>query len=303
MNPHKLLFLLALLTIASCKQDVFPEVEQSSQELVVIAEIEEGIVPTIIVSTTFEVNSAPFPLDDATTFLTIGDPETPTGESYKPREFRGDDGDTMKYFFPGGSLFVPKQGVNYTLDLEAVDTDLPPLIGETTMPYSGGFQNLNPVAVSSQNTQFTEFEAVIGLTAPPDPSTFYHVIPYLIANDGSFIYPEVQTISEGLNAAFVLSHRYGMLVDYSKLDDANPLLSLSLRTITPINVDQLNDSNMYYKLCTVTEDYYRYHRTVSRIYETDKSPFTLPVEIYSQFENGYGIFAAFSAITESVEIQ
>jgi len=303
MKLEKLLFLAAFLSLfASCRQDVFPEIEKSNQQLVVIAEIEEDVLPIeFIVSTTFSVNSAPFPLDQDKTFLTIGDPVVQGGE-YTPREFRGIDGDSTGFRFDDTTGFRPKPGLTYSLNLKAEDTDFETLDAETTMPFPGEFNGVPQVNLISQNAQFTEFETTVSLSAPPDSESFYHIIPYLKANDGSELYPDINTISQGLNASFVLSHRHGMLIDYSKIDDSSPL-SFTLRTISPINIDQLSDRNMYYKLCTVTENYYMYHRSVSRIYETDKSPFTLPVVSYTQFDNGYGIFTALSSKTEKAVIQ
>lgn len=302
MNQTKLLlFTTIIILFASCRQDVFPEIEESSQEIVVIAEIEEGVSPEITVSTTFEVNSAPYPLNESNTFLNVGDPIV-LGGDYVNRGFRSDGIDTNVFFFPDPDGFKPKPGLTYTLNVKTPTLEYEEINSETTMPFPGDFTNIPTVQMVSENSEYSEFQVTAELAAPPNLESYYHLIPYFTANDGSLIYPNVNTIDSGLNASFVLTHRSGMLVDYSKIDDSNPL-SFTLRTILPLDIDQLNDRNMYFKLCTVTDDYYEYHKSVSRIYETDKSPFTLPVLSYTQFDNGYGIFTAFSAITKKAVIE
>jgi len=97
MNQTKLLlFTTIIILFTSCRQDVFPEIEESSQELVVIAEMEQGKEVLITVSTTFAVNDSPFPLKPEVTYVTVGDPIV-LGGDFVTRPFRGEGGDEMLY--------------------------------------------------------------------------------------------------------------------------------------------------------------------------------------------------------------
>ncbi len=53
-----------------------------------------------------------------------------------------------------------------------------------------------------------------------------------------------------------------------------------------------NDTSHYkVKLHCVTEDYYRYDRSLDLAYDAEDNPFTEPVILHRNIENGYGIFA------------
>ncbi len=302
MNQYKLLLFLSLLLFTSCIRDIDPEFESSDQKFVVLAEIQEGDPsPMFTISTTFELNSSPQELSLANTDVSVDDEIGPGVGEFSPRDFRPVNGDDLRFEAQAGS-FTPAQGERYFLKVTHLPGELPELTGETFMPYVGSVETVNNVSLVAQTADYSEFDIDLVMGEMPDLNTFYHLMPFIKANDGSEIYPDIVSIDEGRNGSFVLAHRHGMLVDYNTLEDTKNL-SFTLRTLIPLNVDQLVDNKMYFKLRTVTEEYFKYHRSVSRQYETDRSPFTIPVLTYSQFEHGFGVFSAFSEVFTSAEIQ
>ena len=292
MNQIKLLFslfLLSSLALTSCLRDVELNSNNSTKnQLVVIAELEEGISPQIRISTTFEVTSSPLAINGDSTFVTLTESES---NFEALREFRPLGNDPSLFWLPAGLTLTP--GESFILTVEAPNPGVEPLYGETTMPLRGSIDNSTVESVI-ENDDYTELAVSINLGDTPDISSYYHLSPYVIDNSGSKIFPDVSKISSGDNACTILTHRDGILIDISSLDNTN-LLEFHLRSLLPLDINQLSDKNLYFKLNTVAEEYYLYHQSVSRQFETNQSPFTIPTLSYSQFENGYGIFTAFSS--------
>ncbi|MBI3135364.1 MAG: DUF4249 domain-containing protein [Bacteroidetes bacterium] len=56
-------------------------------------------------------------------------------------------------------------------------------------------------------------------------------------------------------------------------------------------------------LRSVSEDYFKYSVSHSKYQETQGDPFAQPVQVYTNVENGFGIFGAYSAFTDTLIIQ
>lgn len=298
MNQRFTLLLITLFCVlfTSCYNDVDLQLENTQSELVVIAELEEGKQPFFNISTTFEVSSSPQTFEENSVFVTLLE----ASNENSPIEFRPED-DLQNMFFLA-SNYTPIAGETYNLNVNVKDSDFADLNGSTTMPQRGNIESYNSVRHAETNANYTEINVSLNMSETPDAGSYYHLTPYLLDDNGDQIFPDFSSIAVGKNGTFVLSHRHGILIDLNDLDDTN-LLEFTLRTLSPININQLTDRNLYFKLNTVAEEYYRYYKSVSRQFETDQSPFTVPVLSYSQFENGYGIFTAFSSEVLQTEIE
>lgn len=293
MNKIKLLvslLILSSLLLTSCLKDVEFSSDSTDRQLVVLAEWEEGVEPTLRVSTTFDINSAPEPIDG--NFAKVTFSESSLNET--PRELRPIPNDLSLFHLASVSTFQLKQGESYNLTVDVPDLNIDPIFGKTKMPFRGTIDKINSTSVILQNSDFSELSVSLNMGIIPDSLCYYHLIPYLIDNSGTKIYPDISRVLTGSNGVSLLSHRDGILIDNNNLDNTN-LLDFQLRTLLPLDIDQLSDKNLYFKLNTVAEEYYLYYQSVSRQFETNQSPFTIPTLSYSQFENGYGIFTAFSS--------
>lgn len=285
-----LLFTIYAVVLTSCYNPVDLELENTDQQLVVIGEIEEGKKPFFKISTTFAINSAPIQFVDNTVFVTLME----LSNENTPIEFRPQEGTNQTMFFLPGNTYKPEAGETFSLDVRVEDSNFDNIVGTTKMPLRGNIESYNSVKLAQANNDFTEIDVSLNMSETPDAGSYYHLTPYLLDDNGEQIFPDFSSVTEGKNGTFVLSHRHGILIDNNELDDTN-LLEFTLRTLSPINISQLADRNLYFKLHTVAEEYYRYYKSVSKQFETDQSPFTVPVSSYSQFDNGYGIFTAFSS--------
>ncbi len=284
------LLILSSLLLTSCLRDVEFSSESGLQQLVVLAEWEEGLEPSLRISTTFDINSAPEPIDG--NFASVTFSESSVNET--PRALRPNQNDLSLFFLASFSDFELKQGESYNLTVDVPDLDLEPVVGQTRMPFRGSIDNFNDIKLVTENSDFTELSVSLNMGAIPDSNSFYHLIPYVIDNSGTKIFPDVSKLVTGENGVTLLSHRDGILIDNNNLDNTN-LLEFNLRTLLPLDINQLSDKTLYFKLNTVAEEYYLYYQSVSRQFETNQSPFTIPTLSYSQFDNGYGIFTAFSS--------
>ena len=64
-----------------------------------------------------------------------------------------------------------------------------------------------------------------------------------------------------------------------------------------------NSSKYYIALHNLSEDLYNYYLSYSKYQETKDNPFSEPVKVYNNIENGFGIFGGSSIAIDSVEIE
>jgi len=55
-------------------------------------------------------------------------------------------------------------------------------------------------------------------------------------------------------------------------------------------------------LSSVSEDYYKYNVTLAKYEQTQGDPFAQPVQVYSNIENGFGIFGGYSSFSDTLII-
>jgi hypothetical protein len=58
--------------------------------------------------------------------------------------------------------------------------------------------------------------------------------------------------------------------------------------------------SIYFRLYSITEDYYKYIQTLNLFLENYKSPLAVPTQVYSNIEGGYGIFGGAAVSSDSL---
>jgi len=299
---RKLTYLALLLILVSCKYEVEVPPVEFEHKLVVIAELEADVAPELIVSTTYAIDSDPLTIPNYAS-VEVYDTDNPT----EVNSFRPPTKQNSFAWSPPGT-FVPRVGKEYQLvvDVNDSDMDIEPLIAYTKIPVPGDIVSSEAVTYN-QSSDLTRFQIDMTLEDPEEETSNYHLIPMLVDGQDTFSL-EIAKVTEGVNASFPLSHRDGMLIDISSLDDNNTL-TFEAKTLSPVNVDQMQNPRMVYILKTVTEEYFYYHQTISRSNNSNLGPFTLPVITYSQFIDkntgepyGYGVYSAVSKVIRSVEV-
>jgi len=304
LKSQELILLFIALSLSSCIKEYIPENNNiTDQRLVAVAEIEAGELTTINLSSTFSSTFPEIDIDHELSFVKIINYES--GNAI-PEEYRYDY-DKEAY----SDDFIPKEGQLYDLNIDITLThpEVPIIFATTRVPYASDIKNseiLNRHAVVDQlGNEFQQFEVSLQVEPLKNENTFFHLIPYIRIPDDPNNETEALEIVNILaqeNASFLLSHIDGMLIDQTKLTNDN-ILTLDLRTNSPFDMEEIENSFIYFELRTVTDDYYNFHVSLSRQKDSNSGPFTLPVTTYTNINNGYGLFAAFSTHLDSVLIK
>ena len=300
MNLKIVVFIYLSLLISSCYNTVELDLEESERQLVLTGELEAGRSDAnLFISTTFSLGSEPIILNNMIRSEISGVYQG--GDGVVQYRTRGNDG---IYKPAAGVIATHIIGSEYTV--RVIDDGLPfeteTLEGKTVIPHPGDFTSEGTAILVSETQDFNEFRSSISVIPTPDEETYYHLLPYIKTSPSDSIFLDVTSIDEGLNQTFILSHRDGILIDTDGVEDEISV-SLTLRSFSDLDINSLSDKQIYYRLKTVTYDYYQYNKSISRQHTTNQSPFTIPVLSYTQFDNGYGVFSGSSSKWLSIPIE
>jgi hypothetical protein len=71
----------------------------------------------------------------------------------------------------------------------------------------------------------------------------------------------------------------------------------------PFYNDEFSESHrkaIYFRLCAITEDYYKFIQTLNLFLKNYKNPLAEPTQVYSNIEGGYGIFGGAAVSSDSL---
>jgi hypothetical protein len=302
LKSRNLILLLIIATLSSCIKEYTPENNFSEQKLVAIAEIEANEFAIINLSSTFSSTIPELDIDHDITRISIINYEF--GKP-NPEEYRYDK-DLESY---ENLTFKPKEGQIYDLEIDVAIEGIPMIRSTTRVPHASNFQDvalLNSANYTNeQGESRTQIEVTLLLEPLKNVNTYYHIVPYILKNVNNTVVKEameIASISKGENASFILSHRDGMLIDETKMNNDNDL-TFKINSKSPFQIGGTKDTFVYFELRTVTEAYYNFHISLSRQKDSNAGPFTLPVTTYTNIENGYGLFASFSSSLDSLLIE
>ncbi|NNE25370.1 MAG: DUF4249 family protein [Saprospiraceae bacterium] len=294
--PYKLLFIgLCLFIFSSCIEEYLPEGSLSDQKLVAFAELEAGELSQIRVGSTFSSSQSEVALDHNLTIVKVINFEN----NNKPEEYRYDPNiDAYRTL-----TFRPNEGAIYELHFDSNIEGFKVITGRSQVPYKTEYDFLQSevtteIVTNSEGEDIGNFEIRLKIDVDKTETGYFHLIPS-IDDQNTLYFDEIIT---NKNAIHVLQHRDGILIDKSKLNDANDL-RFKLKTFGSFDVSEVESSYLKCKLRSVTEEYYEYHLATSRQSSTNAGPYTLPVTTYTNMANGYGIFATFSTVTDSLLIE
>jgi hypothetical protein len=64
--------------------------------------------------------------------------------------------------------------------------------------------------------------------------------------------------------------------------------------------NQSDSTIIVVSLMSLSEDYFKYKLSLEKYQETAGDPFAQPVQVYSNVENGFGIFGGYSVYRDSL---
>jgi len=161
----------------------------------------------------------------------------------------------------------------------------------------------NPISSVILSTHFKD---------PSEKTNFYHLrlfqeaisgrtqsSGFVGSRDENLLPLPIEAILENMPNATFDSDQLGILFSDELIDGQSVQLKLSAK------INQL-EAGMFPEIVgelrTVSENYYQYYTSLARQQESKDRPFTEPVSVFSNIENGLGIFAGFSTYRDSVTI-
>ncbi|MBK8490970.1 MAG: DUF4249 domain-containing protein [Saprospirales bacterium] len=201
---------------------------------------------------------------------------------------------------------VPQAGERLRLTVDALGFD--PVEGECTMPFpveiDTGYTALR-IEIEELDLFYNQANITVDIKVldPSNISNYYHLNFYMQGFDF-----RIDTEGDTLKTAF-----YSLPLSIFSNDDAIPLVpyiddrgvlftddaleanhgKLSFHgTFQYRRSDQLL-GDFLIELRATSPEYYLYHSSLARQYQASQDPFSEPVILYSNIDNGQGIFAAF----------
>ena len=205
MKINLLILTTLLLTgIYSCSTEFVPVIEESSDETVILAELEVGKDATLLISSTF--GSDGNIIRPASTDGEIRISNLTTSQLDKELRFDAKAGQWFQTSFSFAA------GHELILTSEFNKVGLGETFSETVVPFEGSIIN----KAASPTNQENEGHFTISLELEDKPeNNFYHLKPYVLNENNVLSYLDIENISHNGEATFDLSHTDGILIDLS----------------------------------------------------------------------------------------
>lgn len=203
--------------------------------------------------------------------------------------------DRTKSYILRNNEFRPSVGGNYQMRAFIPGRDVDTIFAETIIP-----QQINIASSAWDNVEVTpmgtsifySFDLEIEIEQPETIPAWLQIIPtYSIEgglDDGRIRITEVLDNQNAVEDFFL---QEGIYVDLSKLDGNT--IKVNVTTLEPFSAaEKISFINLETR--SLTEEYYRYHRTLHKQAKYGQSLST-PVTNYTNIENGLGVFAGYSS--------
>ncbi len=208
-------------------------------------------------------------------------------------------------------LFYPRAGKEYRVNVSY--DKFKPIEGKTTIPVVTPILNFD--TLSNKNTdeyggQHIQLIGEITYQDTPDKSNYYQLsckVSYLDANNNIYTYDQAIWPTEE-NDRFFDGYNNGSLLWSDKITNGK---EVSFKFVYYDTYEYQKKSNraeesarfvFYFK--SISKEYYTYLKSMDVYFETGggDNPFSEPVVIYSNVENGYGIIGGYSQDTTSIKL-
>jgi len=190
--------------------------------------------------------------------------------------------------------FIPSAGAAYTLK---VFKDSEEISASSYIPHTVPFVLVDTLRVMSEYSENLRFR--IRINDPSETDNFYVVTFDHNHNDDHFSYwgnsLTMTTIDPYVSFNWIVM---GAIFTDDLFNGQNQIVSFDL----DIYNFYRDTTNVIIRLWSISRDMYMYLSTYQAQDNASNNPFTEPVMVYNNIENGYGIFAGYSIMTDSVKI-
>ena len=204
----------------------------------------------------------------------------------------------------------PKPNKQYRVEV-SVDTSFTDIEAKAQVPLSVQISQINYVIIDSHyyddewGYSYGSMEADFNIEIDDDVSSdnYYSITAYYkdtMYFDDSSSY-EVYNTQLGLSSEDVYiddASEWGEVIFSDELFNGQ-------KVSVKVNVniwDYKPGMKLYWTLKNHSEDYYMYKKTFNVYQSVRGNPFAEPVQVFSNIENGYGIFAGFAATVQEIQM-
>ncbi len=295
--------LVLLFSASTCEEDLVFDQPEPASKLVVISNFTSERALRVQVSRSRPVldNSPGEYISEARVWLLKGEELLEELELVIPQNTK-----SGPFFTTRNSTL--EVGVDYTIKVEAPGFET--IMAKSKIPPITALSEfvMDDIQVEETPDHKLRYSFSVSLRFEDDPSqkNFYHLILYQRINDyiemngdtvvvDSRLYPVY--FGKSINSNQVTAHLSGGLL----LEDDPFKGDYSFRFSAVIDPEIQLISKLFADLRTVSDDYYFYYRSLSRIKDADGGGFFGdPVILYNNILNGHGNFAGFSQSQDSI---
>jgi hypothetical protein len=211
----------------------------------------------------------------------------------------------------------PLSGHTYKIIVKAPGK--PTVTATTTIPNVVNIQRVDTSRIILNNVEYLqsniEIACDISFTDPPNEKNYYLLYVYLrhdsiisvsngscgsinfICND-PIVEENINNGSEKFGIAFsdksINGKQYRLRVILSGNDIGQPFWN------NDIPILPTHKATLYFRLYSITEDYFKYIHTLNLFLENYNNPLGIPTQVYSNVTGGYGIFAGAAVSSDSI---
>lgn len=302
-------FLAILLSGATCERPVELEVELPAPELVVISTFSPGLPFAVSVSST---RSALVP--SLTDYPEDAEVSLFRGEEFLEKLRRVTGTSSTAPFFQSTENY-PLAGEIYSLQVSA--PGFRPVTAQSVIPRPVSIRDIEAVhtgfsPVADPGEAVHHYRITVTFDDPGAFHNFYHLrfqqelLEYVISEAGDTLITGKtlnhiafgQAINNNTITAYLED---GVLFEDESFNGRRVSFSFPMQTRVVQGREMLG--HLYVELRTVSDDYYRFYSTVGRQQDNPGPPFSEPVIVFTNVEDGRGIFAGYNAALDSVRVR
>ena len=205
--------------------------------------------------------------------------------------------------------YTLKQGENYQIKVEV--ENYPVLKTETTVPYKTEIIKLEAYqALDAYDWPETRFSLIF--KDNPEYDNYYAVsvierryTTYDLGDGEDTVFVEDYPLNVYSSDPNVFSDDWYLRRDLLFTDELIQGKEYKLQFNAQRNFYDSNEAvSVYYvQFKTVNKEYYLYYTSLAKHYNAQDEFFMEPVQVYSNIENGFGIFATYAAAVDSVRLE
>ncbi|MEL7119409.1 MAG: DUF4249 domain-containing protein [Bacteroidota bacterium] len=301
-----ILLLSVIFISATCERPLDLQIEEPDAQLVVISNFTNDENIKVVVSKTLSI------LDESEmTFIEDARVSLYEEENLIQELIREKNSTQVPVYTT--SNFNAKTNVTYTIMVEV--EGFAPVMAESSIPDKVAIQSLEVTNYYVERYPSGEedhrYNLTLGFMDPEELMNYYHL--QLFHKIGTFSVTENDTVlqnnemrsvrfANSVDNNFTLAHFDGGIM-FEDIPFDGKFVSYTFPIELRLRPDEEIVGKLLVELRSLSEQYYRYQRSLSLQQQNPGVPFAEPVVLYNNVVNGQGIFAGYNPALDSISIR